>query len=270
MCVPACPGLCSSSRTLEEWGIWAGLAQQAGCLPAFVKYVPCRSGALYVLDGSSGQVAHRTMQYATAQESGRQCPSNFPVAGLAVCPVDTSLFVLCGRLELAVCRAAWTKNAAVHTLARLSFGPADAAVASRGAVAASLAADGSPAPAVQVAFSRTHPSHLYCTNPADPGQLLLFDYGTRAVIKTVMAPLVGGTGITVLALHPKEELLAVGSTNGSVLLLRLETEAWAELSAHAEWEPVVGLAFSACGRRLFTAAGTATFVWEVGSRMEAL
>ena len=228
----------------------------------------CRSGALHVLDGSSGQVAHRTMQYAVVQDSGRRCPSSFPVAGLAVCPRDTALFVLCGQQNLAVCRAAWTKHAAIHTLARLSFGAASGASgiselqqAGSGTLPASTAA----APPVQAAFSRAHPSHLYCTNPADPGQLLLFDYGTRAVVKTLLAPLAGTAGITALALHPQEELLAAGTTAGSVLLLRLETEAWAELSAHGEGEAVAGLAFSACGRQLFSAAGTATFVWHINA-----
>jgi WD40 repeat protein len=116
---------------------------------------------------------------------------------------------------------------------------------------------------VRVAFSSAHPGHLYCTNPRDRAQILLFDYSTVAVVKTLLAPLAGGEAVTALALHPREELLAVGTAAGSLLLLRLETEAWAEVSAHGEGEAVAGLAFSACGSKLYSAAGTATFVWSV-------
>ena len=195
------------------------------------------------------------MQFAVHQDSGRQCPSNFPLAGLAVCPADSAVFALCGQQDLAVCKAAWAKNADVHAMARLTFGtPGSAAVA-----AADPAAT---AASVQAVFSRAHPQHLYCTNPW-AGQLLLFDYSTQAIIKTLLAPLAGGAAITALALHPREALLAAGTTAGSVLLLRLESEAWAELAAHAEGVPVAGLAFSACGSKLFSAAGTATFAWDI-------
>jgi hypothetical protein len=207
---------------------------------------------VFVLDGGTGKVAHRSMQFAAMQDSGRRCPANFPLAGLAVCPADSAVFVLCGEQGLVVCRSAWSKNAAVHTLARLNFAAPDAA--SPGAP---------PGAAVQVAFSCRHPGHLYCTNPTEPGQLLLFDYSRVSVIKTLLVPLAGSTAITALSLHPTEELLAVGTASGSVLLLRLETEAWSELSAHGGNNAVVGLAFSACGGRLFTAAGTAAFEWCV-------
>lgn len=220
--------------------------------------LPCprRSGALHVLDGASGRAAHRTMQFAVQQDSGRRCPSNFPLVGLAVCPTDSAVFALCGQQDLVVCKAAWAKNADVHAMARLSFGTA-------GSAAAGAAGSTATAACVQATFSRAHPQHLYCTNPCDAGQLLLFDYSTQAVIKTLLAPLEGGAAITALALHPRESLLAAGTTAGTVLLLRLESEAWADLAAHAEGVPVAGLAFSACGSQLFSAAGTATFVWDI-------
>lgn len=82
-------------------------------------------------------------------------------------------------------------------------------------------------------------------------------------MKTLLAPLAAGAHITALALHPRETLLAAGTSRGGVLLLRLDTEAWADLAAHSEGAPVAGLAFSACGRRLFSAAGSATFEWGV-------
>lgn len=218
---------------------------------------------MYVLEGGSGQVAHRTMQFAVRQDSGRQCPSNFPLTSLAVCPTDSAVFALCGRQDLVVCRAHWLKNAAVHPLARLSFSAADRS--------STAAADSEPpepsgqqqhhGPVVHVAFSR-HEGHLFCTDPSHPGQLLLLDYTTQAVVKTLLAPLAAGA-ITALALHPKETLVAVGTSGGGVLLLRLDTEAWAELAAHAEGAPVAGLAFSTCGSRLFSAQGTATFEWGV-------
>ena len=219
--------------------------------------LPCprRSGALHVLDGASGQAAHRTMQFAVQQDSGRRCPSNFPLAGLAVCPADSAVFALCGQQELVVCKATWAKNADVHAMARLCFGAAGSA-AGAGEV-------GDTAASVQAVFSRAHPQHIYCTNPRGGGQLLLFDYSTQAVIKTMLAPLAGSGAITSLALHPRETLLAAGTTAGSVLLLRLESEAWAELAAHAEGVPVAGLAFSTCGGKLFSAAGTATFIWDI-------
>lgn len=224
----------------------------------------CRSGALLVLDGSSGQVAHRTLQFAVRQDSGRLCPANFRLTGLAVHPADSALFALCGQQELQVCKATWVKNAAVTPLARLSFAPAGCASRAHGE--RSEEAPGVPL-AVQAVFSRAHPGHLYCSNPAAPGQLLLFDYSTQAILKTLLAPMVGGAHITSLALHPAETLLAAGTSAGSVLLLRLETESWAELAAHGEGAPVVGLAFTACGRRLFSAAAAAsaaTFEWELG------
>lgn len=131
-----------------------------------------------MLDGGSGQVAHRCMQFATRQDSGRACPSNFPAAGLALCPADPAVFALCGATALAVCRAHWLKNAAVHVLARLSFGPSDSASAAgmqeQRAAAAPVAGS-----AVQAAFSRAHAGHLYCTDPCHPGQLLLLDYESQ-------------------------------------------------------------------------------------------
>lgn len=82
-------------------------------------------------------------------------------------------------------------------------------------------------------------------------------------MKTLLAPLAAGAHITALALHPRETLLAAGTSRGGVLLLRLDTEAWVDLAAHSEGASVAGLAFSACGRRLFSAAGSATFEWAV-------
>ena len=78
-----------------------------------------------------------------------------------------------------------------------------------------------------------------------------------------MAPLAAGAHVTALALHPRETLLAAGTSSGTVLLLRLESEAWVELAAHGEGTPVAGLAFSTCGRQLFSAAGSATFQWGI-------
>ena len=173
-----------------------------------------------------------------------------------MCPADSAVVALCGQQDLVVCKATWAKNADVHAMSRLSFGAADSAEAGARDAAAAAAA-------VQAVFSRANPQHLYCTNPRDSGQLLLFDYSNQAVIKTMLAPLAGRAAITALALHPQEELLAAGTTAGSVLLLRLDSEAWAELAAHAEGMPVAGLAFSTCGGKLFSAAGTATFVWEI-------
>lgn len=217
----------------------------------------CRSGALYVLDGSSGQVAARTMQFAQLQDSGRRSTSGLEVAGLTVCPTDSSVFALAGPCALVVCRAHWMKNAEVRALARLSFGAADGAGSGH---SAAEPCGGSVAVA-QVAFSRAHPGHLYCTDPLQPGQLMLLDFTAQAVIKTLVAPLAGGAHITALALNPQETLLAAGTSSGTVLLLRLQTEAWAELAAHAAGAPVAGLAFSPCGKQLFSAGTSATFVW---------
>lgn len=231
------------------------------------------------------------MQFATRQDSGRACPSNFPAAGLAPCPADAAVFALCGASDLAVCRAHWLKNAAVHVLARLAFRPSDHAAAAQ----LRAAAPPGNGAAVQVAFSRAHAGHLYCTDPSHPGQLLLLDYESQVgglppaelpglharprphslarlrappplpqeIVKTLLAPLAAGAHITALALHPRETLLAAGTSGGGVLLLRLDTEAWAELAAHGEGWPVAGLAFAACGRRLFSAAGGATLEWGV-------
>jgi hypothetical protein len=211
-------------------------------------------------------VARRTLQFAVRQESGRRCPSNFPLTSLDVCPLDGALFALCGRRDLLVCKAAWTKTPALTPLARLSFGAADGSVdLEDDAPCASGGTQYPTSPSVQAAFSRAHPGHLYASNPVAPGQVLLYDYTTRAVAKTLLAPLPPGAAISVLALHPGETQLAVGTTAGSVLLLRLESEAWAELAAHGEGGAVAGLAFSACGTRLYSgAAGAcATLVWQL-------
>lgn len=234
---------------------------------------PCRSGALLLLDGGSGQVAHRTLQFAVRQESGRLCPSNFRLVGLAVHPADPSVLALAGTESLLVCKAAWTKTAALTSLTRISFSPAGGAAAPLLEAAPEGAAAGQEGPlaptaaaAVHVAFSTAHPGHLYCSNPGAPGQLLLYDYTTQEVVKTLLAPLAGGAAITSVALHPSEVLLAAGTSAGTVLLLRLETEAWADLAAHAEGAAVVGLGFSPCGQRLFSAAAGActTLCWELG------
>ncbi|KAL4458496.1 hypothetical protein ABPG75_013361 [Micractinium tetrahymenae] len=258
-----------------------GAAAQGGvaALAVFQRLRGCkvlaayRSGALLLLDGASGQVAHRTLQFAVRQESGRLCPSNFPVTGLAAHPADPAVFALAGQQHLLVCKAAWTKTATITPLARLSFGPASGTAAAPleeapppAEESAGQEAPSAAAAAVRVAFSRAHPGHLYCSNPAAPGQLLLLDYTTQAVVKTLLAPVADSAAITSLALHPTEALLAAGTSAGTVLLLRLETEAWAELAAHAEGAAVVGLGFSPCGRRLFSAAAgaCATLCWELG------
>lgn len=232
-------------------------------LTALPLVAACRSGALYVLSGASGQVAHRSMQFAVQQDSGRQSRANFPVHGLTVCPTDSSVFALSGQHGLVVCRAHWMKAAALHPLARLSFGAADATGPPAAAAGGEEEAPGQQRAAVvaQVTFSRAHPEHLYCTDPSAPGQLLLLDFASQATIKTLFAPLAAGAAITALALDPKESLLAAGTSGGTVLLLRLATEAWSELTAHSS--AVTGLAFTAGGIRLISAAGTATFVWDV-------
>lgn len=252
---------------LSAWGLieWQHLP---GSRPA-----PCRSGALLLLDGGSGQVAYRTLQFAVRQESGRLCPSNFPLTGLAPHPADPTVLALAGPRALLVCKAAWTKTAAITPLARLSFGPADDAAATVLGDPPGMGADADEVPflarapaGVQVAFSRAHPGHIYCSDPGAPGQLLLYDYTTQAVVKALMAPLAGGAAITSLALHPAEAVLAAGTSAGTVLLLRLETEAWAELAAHVEGTAVVGLGFSPCGRQMCSAAAGAcvTLCWELG------
>lgn len=235
------------------------------CLPCHPWPLSRRSGALFLLDGSSGQAAHRIMQFAVQQDSGRRGASAFPVAGLTVCPTDSSLFALSGEQDVVVCRAHFLKNAEVRALARLSFRAPDHAAAGSGTAAMEPAA-AAPA-AVQVVFSRAHAGHLYCTDTSSPGALLLLDYTSQAVIKTLVAPLADrSSAITALALNPDESLLAAVTSAGTVLLLRLETEAWTELAAHATGAPVKGLAFSSCGTRLWSAAGTATFEWEVQHR----
>lgn len=222
------------------------------------------SGALHVLAGASGQLLHKSMQFATVQESGWRCPSNFQLAGLAACPTDASVLALCGRRALTICRAHWQKNCEMQPLGRWRFGPADdgsSAGADGGAPDSSAAQE--PQPAVQVAFSRAHAGHLYCTDPRHPGHLLLLDSSAGATLKTLVAPLAGAY-ITSLALQPcGEGLLAAGTSSGSVLLLRLETEAWVEIAAHAAGAAVRGLAFTACGARLYSSAGTATVGWDV-------
>ena len=229
-----------------------------------------RSGALLVLDGASGKVAHRSAQFAVGQGGGPQ-GTNLELTGLVACPADGgTVFALCGQRGLRVCQAQWTKQADVRTLAHLDLGPPPGLPPRHSlppvAAAASAELDGTPP--VLAAFSRVHPSHLYCTSPAVDGrQLLLFDFARQVIVKTLLVPLAAGAagGITALALHPREELLAVGTGRGSILLLRLETEAWAELAAHGGDASVVGLAFSACGGRIYSTAGTATFVWEIGT-----
>lgn len=206
-----------------------------------------------MLDGSTGRVAHSTTQFALRQDSRRHSRAGLALTGLAVSPADSCVFALCASQALVVCRAHWMKNAEVRPLARLSFGDTEAA--------AQLSQPG--AAAVQVAFSRTHPEHLYCSDPSSPGTLLLLDYANQAVVKTIVVPVEGGAAITALALDPAERLLAAGTSSGTVLLLRLESEAWAELAAHAAEASVVGLAFSDCGSELFSAAGSATFVWQL-------
>ena len=229
------------------------------CRP--VPIYACSSGALYLLDGASGQTAHRIMQFAVQQDSGRRSVSAFPLAGLTVCPTDSAVLALCGEQDVVVCRVHFLKNAEVRTLARLSFGPPNRAGAGSGA--ATVQASMNPA-AVQVAFSRSHPGHLYCTDTSSRGALLLLDYTSQAIVKTLVAPLADcSSAITALALNPEESLLAAGTSAGTVLLLRLQTEAWSELAAHAEGVAVKGLAFSSCGTRLWSAAGTATLEWEV-------
>lgn len=231
----------------------------SACLP--VPTYLCSSGALYLLDGASGQTAHRIMQFAVQQDSGRRSASAFPLAGLNVCPTDSAVFALSGEQDVVVCRAHFLKNAEVRTLARLSFGPPDSAAAGNGAATAHASMN--PA-AVQVAFSRSHAHHLYCTDTSSRGALLLLDYTSQAIVKTLVAPLADcGSAITALALNPEESLLAAGTSAGTVLLLRLQTEAWTELAAHDEGVAVKGLGFSSCGTRLWSAAGTATLEWEV-------
>ncbi len=207
------------------------------------------------------------MQFAVQQDSGRRSAAAFPVLGLTVCPTDTAVFALSGQQDVVVCRAHFLKNAEVRTLARLSFGAPDRAAAAGGEAAVAPAgtarAAGAPA-AVQVALSSCHSGLLYCTDTSSPGALLLLDYTTQDIIKTLVAPLADrGSALTALALSPDERLLAAGTSAGTVLLLRLETEAWTELAAHAAGAPVKGLAFSSCGTRLWSAAGTATYEWEV-------
>lgn len=214
--------------------------------------VAYRDGSLFVLEGGSGQVVHRILQLRASTMGNRGSreggTANQEFTSLAVCPTDSSLLVLAGRESAMLAKLQWAKSAAVQALAHISLEGAPAA--SRGIPAAG---------SMQVAFSARHPGHVWCSSPQRPGQLVLFDCGTGAVVKTSLAPT--DEVFTALAVHPREELLAAGTVGGRLMLLRSDTEAWSELNAHGQ--PILGLAFASGGTKLFSGAGTANFVWEL-------
>eukprot|EP00887_Chlorella_sp_A99_P006316 scaffold3.g6316.t1 len=205
-------------------------------------------GRLVALEGASGRVGHRVSPGGT-RGSGGSSAAEVCACTLAVSPADASLFALAGQEQVLVCKMHWAKSAAAQALGCLSLG-------------AGPCGGQPPAGAPAVAFSTQHPGHVWATSPHRPGQLLLFDSATGAVVKTSLAP-TADQPLTAIAVHPREELLAVGTAGGAVLLLRADTEAWAEVAGHGE--PVRSLTFARGegGERLLSAAGGATFVWEL-------
>lgn len=113
-----------------------------------------------------------------------------------------------------------------------------------------------------IAFSSAHPGHAYCAfpSPHQPATIQLHDCAWGSIIKTISLAASAGPA-TALAVSPGDRLLAVGSAAGTVRLLRGDTEAWAELAGHGA--PVRWLAFSRCERKLYSAAGSAVFVWDL-------
>lgn len=106
--------------------VWAGTCVFVHPNPLAV---PCRSGALYLLDGQSGKVLQHSLQYAVPEAGGQEAARatasragrshNSPLTGLALCPGDGTLFALLGPGTATVCKATWAKHSGCQTLGRL-------------------------------------------------------------------------------------------------------------------------------------------------------
>lgn len=215
-------------------------------------------GALLLLEGMTGKVAGRLQA-----GSGGSTSSGDPVCSLSVCPADSSLLMLCRRTSATAYKVHYSKSAGAQALASVVLDDVNAEVA---AVAAPAAAVAASAPGIVGAWSSRHEGHCWLAGPARPGQLLLLDTATGAVVKTSLLPC--AAPLTALAVPPGEALLAAGAADGSLLLLRADTEAWARMPAAHGGSPVLGLAFSSCGRWLYSGGSAATLVWDLRGETE--
>ncbi|GAB4822057.1 hypothetical protein N2152v2_009103 [Parachlorella kessleri] len=164
------------------------------------------------------------------------------------CPADGTVFALLGAQHVVVCKASWAKHSACQTLARFEPSGQDTAGA---AIQPRLPS---------AAFSAAHPGHIYCSFPGQPACIQLYDYTDGSLVKTISVAAASGE-VTALAVAPGDRLLAAGTSRGTVLLMRGDTEAWCEVGNQGA--VVRGLAFSRCGSKLFSVAGKNIVVMDV-------
>ncbi|MEW5300015.1 MAG: hypothetical protein WDW36_002979 [Sanguina aurantia] len=89
------------------------------------------------------------------------------------------------------------------------------------------------------------------------GQVLLFDYRAAAVLRTISMPQM----VSCLAPSPDGHLLALGSTQGALFLVDLDSGKFSKRQAHVS--PVTAVTFTQGGAGVVAAAGATLMSWEM-------